>query len=173
MARANRAHHRAQPDPEACRKDGQRMRQPPHLRARCGTQGLEQSSRWPEAALLDCCGTEQGRRLCGIVSSALAAVSQPLCWIFGVHCIKHAVRLRCSCLWSTSRCAPQRRALQLHHAADGSGDGPLGVLNGTVAAGSSRSLPGFGLVRLCMAHGSYQQIWAEYRVSMCQCDLTV
>ena len=107
---------------------------------------------------------------CGIVSSALAAVTQPLCWIFGVHCIKHAVRLRCSCLWSTSRCAPQRRALQLHHAADGSGDGPLGVLNGTVAAGSSRSLPGFGLVRLYLVYLSYGQILAEYRVAMCQCD---
>ena len=62
---------------------------------------------------------------CGIVSNALAAVSQPLCWIFGVHCIKHAVRLRCSCLWSTSRCAPQRRTLELHQGADGSGAGPV------------------------------------------------
>ena len=72
---------------------------------------------------------------CGIVSSALAAVSQPLCWIFGVHCIKHAVRLRCSCLWSTSRCAPQRRTLELDQGADGSGTGPVDVLNEAVAAG--------------------------------------
>jgi len=71
------------------------------------------------------------------------------------------------------RCACQRRALELHHAADGSGVGPLGVINGFVAAGSSRAPSGFGLVRLCMAHVSYQQIWAEYRVSMCQCDLSV
>ena len=85
---------------------------------------------------------------CSIIGSVLAAVPQPLCWSFGVHFIKHAARLRCSCLRSTRRCARQPSSLELNHGFDSPGVGSLVIPNGSVAVDSSRSLSGFCFIDL-------------------------
>ena len=107
---------------------------------------------------------------CSIVGSVLAATSQPHGWMFGVLHLKHAVRLRRSSLRLTRRCARQRRSLELHHGADGSGGGPSIILIGPVVVGSSRPLSERGFIGLYLVYLSYAQIWAENRVAMCQCD---
>ena len=107
---------------------------------------------------------------CSIVGSVLAATSQPHGCTFGVLHLKHAVRLRRSSLRLTRRCARQRRSLELHHGADGSGGGPSIILIGPVVVGSSRPLSERGFIGLYLVYLSYAQIWAENRVAMCQCD---
>ena len=67
--------------------------------------------------------------VCNTVYRVRWLASQPLRLLFGFRHIQCTVRLPCGLLAAPCRCAQQWLSLEIHWTADGSGGGPLGILN--------------------------------------------